>query len=165
VGGGVPGGADDGGAEGDADADVGPAVGRDVVEHVSPIRVVRHHYDITINYNKQVYPLFLTTEPLLEQLCPFYRPIPLHVIVGLSDLPTCSVCPFLSINLLIMSTEKLYFRTPHDKGHAHFYDSIASFPGLHAGPSFEDREKYLRDTIRYQLMSTTPDQAARSTPP
>jgi hypothetical protein len=62
-----------------------------------------------------------------------------------------------------MSSEKLYFRVPHDKGHAHFYDTIESFPGLHAGPSFEDKEKYIRDTIRYQLLTTTPQQAQRST--
>jgi len=23
-----------------------------------------------------------------------------------------------------MSAEKMYFRVPHDKGHAHFYDTI-----------------------------------------
>lgn len=61
-----------------------------------------------------------------------------------------------------MSSEKLYFRTPHDMGHAHFYDTISAFPGLHAGPSFEDRDKYIRDTIKYQLMTTTPEQAKRS---
>jgi hypothetical protein len=61
-----------------------------------------------------------------------------------------------------MSSEKLYIRVPHDKGHAHFYDTIESFPGLHAGPSFEDKEKYIRDTIRYQLLTTTPSQAQRS---
>ena len=65
--------------------------------------------------------------------------------------------------LLIMSSEKLYFRVPFDKGHAHFYDTIESFPGLHAGPSFEDREKYIRDTVRHQLLSTSPEQAKRST--
>ena len=62
-----------------------------------------------------------------------------------------------------MSSEKLYFRVPSDAGHAHFYDSIESFPGLHAGPSFEDRDKYIRDTIKYQLVSTTPQQASRRT--
>ncbi len=36
-----------------------------------------------------------------------------------------------------MSSEKLYSRVPHDKGHDHFYDTISSFPGLHAGPSFD----------------------------
>lgn len=61
-----------------------------------------------------------------------------------------------------MSSEKLYFRVPHDKGHAHFYDTIESFPGLSSGPTFEQREKYIRDTIRHQLMSTTPEQASRS---
>lgn len=61
-----------------------------------------------------------------------------------------------------MSAEKLYFRVPGELGHAHFYDTIESFPGLQAGPSFEDRDKYIRDTIRYQLMSTTPEQAQRS---
>jgi len=61
-----------------------------------------------------------------------------------------------------MSSEKLYFRVPYHKGHAHFYDTIESFPGLHAGPSFEDKEKYIRDTIKYQLLTTTPDQAKRS---
>lgn len=60
-----------------------------------------------------------------------------------------------------MSSEKLYFRVPHDMGHAHFYDTIESFPGLHAGPSFEDREKYVRDTIRHQLLTTSPEQAQR----
>lgn len=63
-----------------------------------------------------------------------------------------------------MSSEKILIQVPHDKGHAHFYDTIESFPGLQAGPSFEDREKYLRDTIRYQLLSTTPQQASRRTP-
>ena len=61
-----------------------------------------------------------------------------------------------------MSSEKLYFRVPNDLGHAHFYDTIESFPGLHAGPSFEDRDKYIRDTIRYQLLTTSPEQAKRS---
>jgi hypothetical protein len=61
-----------------------------------------------------------------------------------------------------MSSEKLYFRVPFDKGHAHFYDTIESFPGLHAGPSFEDREKYIRDTLRHQLLTTSPEQARRS---
>ena len=61
-----------------------------------------------------------------------------------------------------MSSEKLYFRVPNDLGHAHFYDTIDSFPGLHAGPSFEDRDKYIRDTIRYQLLTTSPEQAKRS---
>lgn len=56
----------------------------------------------------------------------------------------------------------MYFRVPYHKGHAHFYDTIESFPGLHAGPSFEDKEKYIRDTIRYQLLTTTPEQAKRS---
>jgi hypothetical protein len=60
-----------------------------------------------------------------------------------------------------MTAEKLYFRVPFEKGHAHFYDTIESFPGLQAGPSFEDRDKYLRDTIRYQLLTTTPEQARR----
>jgi len=60
-----------------------------------------------------------------------------------------------------MTSEKLYFRVPFEKGHAHFYDTIESFPGLQAGPSFEDRDKYLRDTIRYQLLTTTPQQARR----
>jgi len=60
-----------------------------------------------------------------------------------------------------MSTEKLYFRVPFHKGHDHFYESIESFPGLQAGPSFEDREKYIRDTVKYQLLTTTPDQASR----
>ena len=60
-----------------------------------------------------------------------------------------------------MSSEKLYFRVPNDLGHTHFYDTIESFPGLHAGPSFEDRDKYIRDTIRHQLLSTSPDQAKR----
>ena len=62
-----------------------------------------------------------------------------------------------------MSSEKLYFRAPYEMGHAHFYDTIEAFPGLHAGPSFEDRDKYIRDTIKHQLMTTTPDQARRST--
>lgn len=61
-----------------------------------------------------------------------------------------------------MSSEKLYFRVPNDLGHAHFYDTIDSFPGLHAGPSFEDRDKYIRDTIRYQLTNTSAEQAKRS---
>ena len=61
-----------------------------------------------------------------------------------------------------MSGEKLLFRVPHDKGHDHFSNSIGSFPGLHAGPSFQDKDKYIRDTIRHQLMSTSPEQAARS---
>ena len=69
------------------------------------------------------------------------------------------------IKLLIMSGEKLLFRVPNEKGHAHFFDSIAAFPGLDAGPSFEQREKYIRDMIRYQLMSTSREQAARSTSP
>jgi hypothetical protein len=61
-----------------------------------------------------------------------------------------------------MSSEKLYFRVPYEKGHAHFFDTIESFPGLTAGPSFEDREKYIRESIRYQLLTTTPEQAKRS---
>ena len=64
-----------------------------------------------------------------------------------------------------MSSEKLYFRTPNDLGHAHFYDTIGSFPGLQAGASFEDKDKYIRDTIKHQLMTTTPEQAKRSTLP
>lgn len=61
-----------------------------------------------------------------------------------------------------MSGEKLLFRVPHEKGHDHFSNSIGAFPGLHAGPSFEDREKYIRDTVRHQLMSTSREQASRS---
>ena len=55
-----------------------------------------------------------------------------------------------------MSGEKLLFQVPHEKGHDHFSDSIGGFPGLHAGPTFEQREKYIRDTVRQQLMSTSP---------
>ena len=61
-----------------------------------------------------------------------------------------------------MSGEKLLFQVPHEKGHDHFSDSIGGFPGLHAGPTFEQKEKYIRDTVRQQLMSTSPEQAARS---
>lgn len=64
-----------------------------------------------------------------------------------------------------MSSEKLLFKVPHDFGHTHFYDTIESFPGLQAGPTFEDREKYIRETIRHQLLTTTPDQAKRRTSP
>ena len=69
----------------------------------------------------------------------------------------------IDILLLIMSSEKVYFRVPYDLGHAHFYDTIESFPGLHAGPSFEDRDKYIRDTIRHQLLTTSAEQARRRT--
>jgi hypothetical protein len=36
--------------------------------------------------------------------------------------------------------EQVLLRTPIQKGHMHFYNEISGFPGLHEGPSLQDRD-------------------------
>ena len=49
---------------------------------------------------------------------------------------------------------------PYMDGHDHFTNKhIASFPDLHAGPSFGDRAHYLKETLKYQLMTGNGQQA------
>lgn len=60
-----------------------------------------------------------------------------------------------------MSGESLYSRVPFEMGHTHFLNSIEAFPQLQSGPSFEQREQYIRDTIKYQIMTGNAEQAKR----
>ena len=49
-------------------------------------------------------------------------------------------------------------------GHSHFTNEhIAGFPDLDSGPSFADREKYIKDMIKYQLFTGKPNDAERCT--
>jgi hypothetical protein len=50
-------------------------------------------------------------------------------------------------------SEMLTSEVPRTKGHAHFFDTIESFPGLNPGPSFEARNNYIKDTVKYQIMT------------
>lgn len=60
-----------------------------------------------------------------------------------------------------MSGESLYTRVPFEMGHTHFLNSIEAFPQLQSGPSFDQRSQYIRDTIKYQIMTGNAEQAQR----
>ena len=60
-----------------------------------------------------------------------------------------------------MSSEQLFTRVPFETGHSHFFQSIVAFPELPTGPSFEDKEKYIKDSLKYQLLNGNPEQAKR----
>lgn len=53
-----------------------------------------------------------------------------------------------------------YTKAPYNSGHGHFgNDYIQSFPDLHAPSTFEERAKYTREKLRYQLLKTKPEDA------
>lgn len=60
-----------------------------------------------------------------------------------------------------MSGESLYTRVPFELGHTHFLQSIESFPQLATGPSFEQKADFIRDTIKYQIMTGSAEKAKR----
>ena len=60
-----------------------------------------------------------------------------------------------------MSSDSLFTRVPFETGHDHFFESIVAFPELQTGPSFDQREQYIRDSIKYQLLNGNAEQAKR----
>ena len=58
--------------------------------------------------------------------------------------------------------EEFYSRVPYQKSHSHFTnDHVAGFPDLDPGPSFKDREKYIKDSLKYQILTGNGNQARK----
>ena len=58
-----------------------------------------------------------------------------------------------------------YTQAPSNAGHDHFAsENIDSFPDLHAHSTFEDRGKFIRDSLRYQLVTVKADWVQKRIP-
>jgi hypothetical protein len=56
-----------------------------------------------------------------------------------------------------MSGEKFITQVPYVEGHGHFQNHhISSFPGLPVGPTFQQRQDFIKDSLKYQLLTATP---------
>lgn len=52
-------------------------------------------------------------------------------------------------------SEMFYTQVPYNPGHGHLQNAIIdSFPDLHAHDTFQDRRKYIQDTLKYELLTT-----------
>lgn len=61
-----------------------------------------------------------------------------------------------------MEDANFFSRVPHNNGHGHFGNNIIeSFPDLHAGPSYNSKAIQIREDLKYQLLTTKPEQARR----
>ena len=48
-----------------------------------------------------------------------------------------------------------YTQVPYNAGHGHLQNAIIdNFPDLHAHDSFQDRRKFIQDSLRYELLTT-----------
>ena len=51
-----------------------------------------------------------------------------------------------------------YTQAPSNPGHDHFAsENIDSFPDLHAHSSFENRGKFIKDSLRYEIQTVKAD--------
>lgn len=49
---------------------------------------------------------------------------------------------------------------PYNLGHGHLQnEAIDSFPNLHAHDTFDDRRRYIHETLKYQLLTTKGEDA------
>lgn len=61
-----------------------------------------------------------------------------------------------------MNDATFYSRVPANNSHGHFGNTvIETFPDLHAGPSFLEKGLIIRESLKYQLLTTKPEQARR----
>jgi hypothetical protein len=53
-----------------------------------------------------------------------------------------------------------YTQVPYIHSHGHFSnDYVEGFPDLHAHGTFEDKRKQVREQLKYQLLTTKPEDA------